>query len=188
MDSTKVFQKGIPSTKRKKNYPVRGPFWQPPMYQGIVGCTPIPTYPYEKSLLISPIYPYNTWVFMGYYPQESLYKPYKYHGYTVRGTHNCPFYVYVYTNIYIYRHAGLVLLPQCSQVLTSSWIPNYPLRLPLALHSFCMPLLQPLGAQVLKNQCGNPSKPTASCILLTLLILQQAMVFLTDPVIGIHSL
>ena len=27
---------------------------------------------------------------MGYYPQESLYKPYKYHGYTVRGTHNCP--------------------------------------------------------------------------------------------------
>ena len=35
---------------------------------------------------ISPIYPYNTWVFMGYYPQESLYKPYKYHGYTVTGT------------------------------------------------------------------------------------------------------
>ena len=27
---------------------------------------------------------------MGYYPQESLYKPYKYHGYTVRGTLNCP--------------------------------------------------------------------------------------------------
>ena len=27
---------------------------------------------------------------MGYYPQESLYKPYKYHGYTVRGTPNCP--------------------------------------------------------------------------------------------------
>ena len=25
-----------------------------------------------KSLLISPIYPCNTWVFMGYYPQESL--------------------------------------------------------------------------------------------------------------------
>ena len=23
---------------------------------------------------------------MGYYPQESLYKPYKYHGYTVMGT------------------------------------------------------------------------------------------------------
>ena len=39
---------------------------------------------------ISPIYPYSTWVFMGYYPQESLYKPYKYHGYTVRGTPNCP--------------------------------------------------------------------------------------------------
>ena len=29
-------------------------------------------------------------MFMGYYPQESLYKPYKYHGYTVRGTPNCP--------------------------------------------------------------------------------------------------
>ncbi len=27
---------------------------------------------------------------MGYYPQESLYKPYKNHGYTVRGTPNCP--------------------------------------------------------------------------------------------------
>ena len=27
---------------------------------------------------------------MVYYPQESLYKPYKYHGYTVRGTPNCP--------------------------------------------------------------------------------------------------
>ena len=27
---------------------------------------------------------------MGYYPQESLYKHYKYHGYTVRGTPNCP--------------------------------------------------------------------------------------------------
>ena len=27
---------------------------------------------------------------MGYYPQESLYKPYKYHGYAVRGTPNCP--------------------------------------------------------------------------------------------------
>ena len=27
---------------------------------------------------------------MGYYPEESLYKPYKYHGYTVRGTPNCP--------------------------------------------------------------------------------------------------
>ena len=27
---------------------------------------------------------------MGYYPQESLYKPYKYHGYTVWGTPNCP--------------------------------------------------------------------------------------------------
>ena len=27
---------------------------------------------------------------MGYYPQESLYNSYKYHGYTVRGTPNCP--------------------------------------------------------------------------------------------------
>ncbi len=31
---------------------------------------------------------------MGYYPQESLYKPYKYHGYTVRGTPNCPLIVF----------------------------------------------------------------------------------------------
>ena len=41
--------------------------------QGIVGCTPIPTYPYGKSLWLSPIYPYSSWMFMGYYPQESLY-------------------------------------------------------------------------------------------------------------------
>ena len=33
---------------------------------------------------------------MGYYPQESLYKPYKYHGYTVGGTPNCPL---KYTNL-----------------------------------------------------------------------------------------
>ena len=33
-------------------------------------------YPYQRTPMgnpyISPIYPYNTWVFMGYYPQESL--------------------------------------------------------------------------------------------------------------------
>ena len=37
-----------------------------------------------KSLKTSPIYPYSSWVFMGYYPQESLYKPYKYHRVHVR--------------------------------------------------------------------------------------------------------
>ena len=51
-------------------------------------------YPYQRTPMgnpyRSPIYPYSSWVFMGYYPQESLYKPYKYHGYTVRGTPNCP--------------------------------------------------------------------------------------------------
>ena len=34
-------------------------------------------YPYQRTPMgnpyISPIYPYITWVFMGYYPQESLY-------------------------------------------------------------------------------------------------------------------
>ena len=35
---------------------------------------------------------------MGYYPQESLYKPYKYHGYTVRGTPNCPLITTFYAN------------------------------------------------------------------------------------------
>ena len=55
---------------------------------------PDPNVPrHGKSRNISPIYPYSSWVFMGYYPQESLYKPYKYHGYTVRGTPNCPFQV-----------------------------------------------------------------------------------------------
>ena len=53
---------------------------------------PDPNVPrHGKSLYKPYIYPYNTWVFMGYYSQESLYKPYKYHGYTnVRGTPNCP--------------------------------------------------------------------------------------------------
>ena len=53
--------------------------WGPPNYQRYPGKWEIPD-------IKSPIYPYNTWVFMGYYPQESLYKPYKYHGaHTVRG-------------------------------------------------------------------------------------------------------
>ena len=44
-------------------------------------------YPYQRTPMgnpyISPIYPYSSWVFMGYYPQESLYfPPYKYHGST----------------------------------------------------------------------------------------------------------
>ena len=48
------------------------------------GCTPIPTYPYGKSL-------YSPYIIVGIYglynPQESLEnKIYKYHGYTVRGT------------------------------------------------------------------------------------------------------
>ena len=34
-------------------------------------------YPYQCTPMgnpyISPIYPYSSWVFMGYYPQESLY-------------------------------------------------------------------------------------------------------------------
>ena len=49
---------------------------------GIVGCTPIPTYPYGKSLKT----PYI--VGMGYNPQESLENTY--HGYTLRGTPNRP--------------------------------------------------------------------------------------------------
>ena len=60
--------------------------WLVGLYQG----SSARTYPVMGNPYISPIYPYNTWVFMGYYPQESLYKPYKYHGYTVRGTSNCP--------------------------------------------------------------------------------------------------
>ena len=36
------------------------------------GCTPTNVPRHGKSRNISPIYPYNTWVFMGYYPQESL--------------------------------------------------------------------------------------------------------------------
>ncbi len=39
------------------------------------------------------------------YPyQESLYKPYKYHGYTVRGTPNCPLIVFqTPSNTYVKR-------------------------------------------------------------------------------------
>ena len=42
-------------------------------------------YPYQRTPMGNLYIPIS-WVFMGYYPQESLYKPYKYHGYTVRGT------------------------------------------------------------------------------------------------------
>ena len=76
---------------------------------------------------ISPIYPYNTWVFMVYYPQESLYKPYKYHGYTVRGTPNCPLIItiYIYNTIYILvpfrgnrkvKHGGRLYITICAMV------------------------------------------------------------------------
>ena len=42
---------------------------------------------------------------MGYYPQESLYiyKPYKYHGYTVRGTPNCPLNGQQKSHLQVYR-------------------------------------------------------------------------------------
>ena len=39
---------------------------------------------------VSPIYPYNTWVFMGYYPQESLYfRPISTMGTRTLGVHPC---------------------------------------------------------------------------------------------------
>ena len=43
-------------------------------------------YPYQRTPMGNPyisLYSGCLWV-------ESLYKPYKYHGYTVRGTPNCP--------------------------------------------------------------------------------------------------
>ena len=59
-------------------------------------------YPYQRTPMgnayISPIYPYKYIVGVyGLLSQESLYKPYKYHGYTVRGTPNCPLNNVVYT-------------------------------------------------------------------------------------------
>ncbi len=59
-------------------------------YEGIVGCTPTND-PYGK--------------FMDYNPQESLentINTYKYHGYTARGTPNCPLNIlqYIYISIY----------------------------------------------------------------------------------------
>ena len=45
---------------------------------------------HEKSLYKPYISLYSGCLWVIYYPQESLYKPYKYHGYTVRGTPNCP--------------------------------------------------------------------------------------------------
>ena len=58
-------------------------------YQGIVGCTPIPTYPVMGNPYIRPITRGYLWVS---YPQESQGRtPAKYHGYTyVRGTPHCP--------------------------------------------------------------------------------------------------
>ena len=51
-------------------------FWNLRYISGNSWMYPDPNVPrHGKSLWLSPIYPYNTWVFMGYYPQESLYKP-----------------------------------------------------------------------------------------------------------------
>ena len=63
------------------------------LFQGIVGCTPIPTCPYEKSLYK----PYSSWVFMGYNPQESLENTINTMG--IRGTPNCPLTVFPTKNI-----------------------------------------------------------------------------------------
>ena len=59
--------------------------------QGIVGCTPIPTWDPDGK----PLYkPYTTSVFVGCNPQES-------HGYTVRGTHNCPLNILTYDTLHL---------------------------------------------------------------------------------------
>ena len=52
-------------------------------------------YPYQRTPMgnpyISPIYPYIVGVYGLLSPRiPALYKPDKYHGYTVRGTPNCP--------------------------------------------------------------------------------------------------
>ena len=50
------------------------------------GRTPIPTHPYGKSLYK----PYSSWVFMGKLSPRIPRERNKHHGYTVRGTPNCP--------------------------------------------------------------------------------------------------
>ena len=51
-------------------------------------------YPYQRTPMgnpyISTIYPYIVGVYGLFSPRMPIYKPYKYHGYTVRGTPNCP--------------------------------------------------------------------------------------------------
>ena len=51
-------------------------------------------YPYQRTPMgnpyISPIYPYIVGVYGLLSPRIPIYKPYKYHGYTVRGTPNFP--------------------------------------------------------------------------------------------------
>ena len=52
--------------------------------QGIVGCTPT-----NVPLWEIPIYPYIVGVYGLLSPRIPIFSPYKYHGYTVRGTPNC---------------------------------------------------------------------------------------------------
>ena len=46
-------------------------------------------YPYQRTPMGNPYISPIWWVFMGYNPQEFLENT-NYHGYTVRGTPNCP--------------------------------------------------------------------------------------------------
>ena len=51
-------------------------------------------YPYQRTPMgnpyISPIYPYIVGVYGLLSPRIPIFSPYKYHGYTIRGTPNCP--------------------------------------------------------------------------------------------------
>ena len=54
---------------------------------------------------------------MGYYHQESLYKPYKYHGYTVRGTPHCPLTV-ITSILVVHLVLAHILVPPELAILT----------------------------------------------------------------------
>ena len=55
--------------------------------QGIVGCTPIPTYPVMGNPYISTKNSGYLWIII---PKNPYREHNKYHGYTVKGTSNCP--------------------------------------------------------------------------------------------------
>ena len=77
-------------------------------------------YPYQRTPMGNPYISPIWWVFMGYNPHESLENT-NYHGYTVRGTPNCPLHIDL-GNIW-YRYSVFTNSPAGNKTFTrTKWL------------------------------------------------------------------